>query len=82
MDIKSQFLEIVRSVRPIEMESMDDSMFSTKYRLDANDIAYIFLLASEQIGFSVTEELIDFLEEHNSFRDVIGYIGSHAAGHR
>lgn len=82
MDIKSQFLEIVQSVRPIEMESMDDSMFSIKYRLDANDIAYIFLLASEQIGFSVTEELIDFLEEHNSFRDVIGYIGSHSAGHR
>lgn len=77
MDITNQFLSIIQSVRPIEIEDLGDSMFSAKYGLDANDIAYIFLFASERMGFSLTEEMIDFLEEHNSFRDVIGYIDSH-----
>lgn len=77
MDITDQFLSIVNSVRQIEIESLDDSVFSSKYELDANDMVYILRFASGQMGFAITEELIDFLEEHNSFRDVIGYIGSH-----
>ena len=56
---------------------LDDSVFSSKYGLDANDMVYILRFASGQMGFAITEDLIDFLEEHNSFRDVIGYIGSH-----
>ncbi len=77
MDITDQFLSIVNSVRQIEIESLDDSVFSSKYGLDANDMVYILRFASGQMGFAITEDLIDFLEEHNSFRDVIGYIGSH-----
>lgn len=75
MDIADQLLAIIRSVKQIEIENLDDSIFSDQYMLEPNDLAYILLLASEQMGFPITEELIDSLEEHNSFRDLIARIG-------
>lgn len=75
MDIADQLLAIIRSVRQIEIQNLDDSMFSYQYMLEPNDLAYILLLASERMGFPITEELIDSLEERNSFRDLIDHIG-------
>lgn len=79
MDIAEQVLSVIRSVKPIEIEHLDDSIFGSKYGLEPHDLAYIFLLASERLNFSITEEFIDSLEAHNSFRDVIEYIGSHVS---
>ena len=72
-----QLLTIIRSVKPIEIDDLDDSIFSSKYGLEPSDLAYILLFASEQMEFSITEELIDSLEEHNSFRNLIDYISGH-----
>lgn len=69
-----QLLTIIRSVKPIEIDDLDDSIFSSKYGLEPCDLAYILLFASEQMEFSITEEWIDSLEEHNSFRDLIDHI--------
>lgn len=75
MDIADQLRAIIRSVKQIEIQNLDDSMFSYQYMLEPSDLAYILLLASERMGFPITEELIDSLEEHNSFRDLIDRIG-------
>ncbi|MBD5532166.1 MAG: hypothetical protein HDQ98_08200 [Lachnospiraceae bacterium] len=72
-----QLLTIIRSVKPIEIDDLDDSIFSSKYGLEPCDLAYILLFASERMGFPITEELIDFMEEHNSFRNLIDYISRH-----
>lgn len=74
MDIKDKFLNIISLVKKTEIENLDDSIFSYKYELTPNEIAYILLLASEKIGFTITEELIDSLETQNSFSDIINYI--------
>ncbi len=77
MDVGEQFLQIVKSVKDIEIHDLEDSIFSLKYMLTPNDLVYILLLASEKMKFPVTEELIDSLEARNSFRDIINYIDSH-----
>ena len=76
---EDQLLTIIRSVKPIEIDDLDDSIFSSKYGLEPCDLAYILLFASEQMEFLITEELIDSLEEHNSFRDLIEYISGRIA---
>lgn len=77
MDVGDQFLQIVKSVKDIEIHDLEDSIFSLKYMLTPNDLVYILLLASEKLKFPVTEELIDSLEARNSFRDLINYIDRH-----
>lgn len=74
MDVKERIIYIIGLVKKIEIENMDESIFSSKYMLTPNEIAYILLLASEEIGFSITEEFIDQLETKNSFSDIINYI--------
>lgn len=74
-----QLLAIIRSVKPIEIDDLDDSIFSSKYGLEPCDLAYILLFASEQMEFCITEEWIDSLEEHNSFRNLIDHISRRIA---
>ena len=74
MDIKESFLNIISTVKDIEISNLDDSIFSSKYALAPNEIAYVLLLASKKFGFQISDELIDMLETRNSFTDIINAI--------
>lgn len=76
MDIKEKIIQIIGSVKKLDEINFDDSIFSSKYMLTPNEIAYILLIASKEIGFPITEDLIDTLETKNSFSDIINYIGN------
>ncbi len=71
MDTKERFLKIVKMVKGIEISDFDDSIFSSKYDLAPNEIAYILLLASKEIGFRITDEFIDRIETRHSFAEIV-----------
>ncbi len=71
MDTKERFLKIVKMVKGIEISDFDDSIFSSKYDLAPNEIAYILLLASKEIGFRITDEFIDMIETRHSFAEIV-----------
>lgn len=74
MDIKERIIHIIGLVKKVEIVNLNDSIFSSKYMFTPNEIAYILLLASEEIGFAITEDFIDLLETKNSFSDIINFI--------
>ena len=74
MDIKESFLNIISTVKDIEISNLDDSIFSSKYALAPNEIAYVLIMASKKFGFQISDELIDMLEIQSSFTDIINAI--------
>lgn len=59
--ITKRLLEIIYTVKNINIDDMNASLFSIKYYISPEDFIYILLLASKELNFKINDNFIDSL---------------------
>ncbi len=73
LEVKKNIIEVVKAVKNIEIKNFESNIFGSDFNFTVNELAYILLLLKRNYNYIIDDSFIDYLEENNSFNDIISF---------
>lgn len=73
VDVKKNIIEVVKTVKNIEIKDFESNIFCSDFNFTVNELAYILLLLKRNYNYRIDDLFIDYLEKNNSFNKIISF---------